>query len=740
MSALLRVLALCLLATSAQAQIALTGTPVQESFDTLVSTGTGTSANLPAGWAFVENTANTTYTATDGSANSGDTYSAGAVGSTDRAFATLASNTTQSTIGAQFVNQTGNNIGQLTLQYTGEQWRAGGSGGIDKLNFAYSTDATSLSTGTWTAVTQLDLTAPIQGATIQVLNGNLPANQVSITYTIPGLSIGTAQTFWIRWSENNIAGADDMLGIDNLIVSTTGGVDVAPAVSSTTPANGATGVLNTANLSVQFSESVTTAAGWFALNCTSSGAVTVTESGAGSARTLDPVPALAFGEQCTGSIDATKVTDLDGTPDPLPANVQFSFTVAIDAVPAVTSTTPANGVANVPVGSNVLVSFSEPVSVSGSWFAIQCANSGAHPAVVSGGPSNYTLNPSVDFDLLESCTVTLTAALILDQDGTPDPLASNFVFSFTTAASAANYYVSVNAANATVLRTTLHALIDDHQAYRYSVGTNNCNLQAPSFAECDVWDIVEYADQDPANPGRVLDVYRNRSYAKVADRSGATGPNTYNREHTWPNSLGFNDLSGTDGNGNAYSPYVDGHMLHASASDYNADRGNKPYDNCAAGCTEGVTDVNNNSGGGSGTYPGNSNWVAGPDGNTGSYEVWSKRKGNMARAILYMDVRYEGGTHANGQSEPDLIVTNNRSLLTITPSGQVPATGYMGVLDTLIAWHNADPPDEQEVLRNEAVYGFQGNRNPFIDHPEWVACLFQNQCGVSENLFANGFE
>lgn len=737
MSVLLRVAALCLLAPVAHAQIALTGTPVQENFDSLVSTGTGTAANLPAGWAFVENTANTTYTANDGSANSGDTYSAGSTGSTERAFGSLASNTTQSTIGAQYVNQTGNNIGQLTLQYTGEQWRAGGSGNVDKLSFAYSTDATSLSTGTWTPVTQLDFTAPIQGASIAVLNGNLAANQANINYTITGLSIGTGQTFWIRWSETNIAGADDLLAIDNLIVSTTGGVDVAPTITNTVPANNATAVQPAANLSVQFSEAVTTNAGWFALSCSSSGAVSVSESGSGATRTIDPVPTLVFGEVCTASVTAANVLDTDGTPDPMAANYQWSFTVVSDTPPTVSTTTPANGVASVPVNTNVQINFSEPVSTSGSWYSIVCANSGAHPAVVSGGPSSYTLNPDTDFDLLEQCTVTLTAALILDQDGTPDPLGSNYVFSFTTAASASNYYANVDASNPTVLRTTLHATIDDHQSFPYSNGAT-CNIAAPTPANCDVWDMVETGEQNPANPAQVLDIYRNRAYAKGADRAGTGSGLTYNREHSWPNSLGFNDVLTLDGF--PYGPYTDGHMLFASDTQYNADRGNKPFDNCDASCTELVTLLNNGGGGTSGTYPGDSNWVRAPDGNTGTFEVWRKRKGDLARAILYMDVRYEGGTHANGQREPDLIVTNNRSLLQITPSGQYAAVGYMAVLDTLIAWHQADPPDAQEVLRNEVIYSFQGNRNPFIDHPEWVACLFQNQCTAGENVFANGFE
>ena len=110
---------------------------------------------------------------------------------------------------------------------------------------------------------------------------------------------------------------------------------------------------------------------------------------------------------------------------------------------------------------------------------------------------------------------------------------------------------------------------------------------------------------------------------------------------------------------------------------------------------------------------------------------------------MYMDIRYEGGFNTAivpNQPEPDLILTNNRSLIQTTPSGQVPAVGYMGMLDTLIAWHLQDPPNAQEVLRNEVIYGFQGNRNPFIDHPEWVECLFLNQCTRGDGVFADGFE
>jgi endonuclease I len=588
-------------------------------------------------------------------------------------------------------------------------YRVGTTGAFTNIASAFVADA-STGPSLATLVTPVDITLPAAA-------NNQPVVQ---------LRIMTA----------NALNTDELIGIDDIQIGTA--ADVPPTVASTNPMAGATVAAN-ANLSVNFSEAVTVTGNWFTINCATSGAHTATVTGGPQNYTLDPSPDFAFGESCTLTVVAANVVDQDGTPDNMAANFTLNFNVIADVPPTVLSTIPAN-TGTAAIATNLTVNFSEAVTVSGSWFAIQCATSGTNSAVVTGGPQNYTLNPNNDFVIGELCTITLNAASIVDQDGTPNPLASNYVWTFTTVDANA-YYASVNASTAATLRSTLHALIDDHTAYRYSIGTNNCSLTTPTVAECDVWDILEAADQDPADSNRILDVYRNRTYIKITQRSGATGPSNYNREHTWPNSLGFNDLNGTDANGNAYSPYVDSHMLYASASDYNSDRGNKPFDNCNASCGERVTDINQGAGGGSGVYAGESNWVQGTDGNTGTFEVWRVRKGDMARAILYMDIRYEGGTHANGQAEPDLIVTNDRNLIQNTASGVVPSVGYMGVLNTLIAWHNSDPPDDRERARNQTVQNFQGNRNPFIDRPEWVACLYQNQCATqSENIFANGFE
>ena len=271
--------------------------------------------------------------------------------------------------------------------------------------------------------------------------------------------------------------------------------------------------------------------------------------------------------------------------------------------------------------------------------------------------------------------------------------------SFSTGGGTSGYYAGVNSSSSSALRSSLHPVIDDHTRFPYTASTT------------DTWDVLNQADQDPLNTGRVLDIYKNTPYTKVAG-----GNNFYNREHTWPNSLGFpND-------GTTNSAYTDMHMLMVADITYNSARSNKPYDNCSSSCTEYPTTNYNGRGGGSGSYPGNSNWT-----NASVFEVWNAMKGNVARAMFYMDLRYEGGTNAvSGSAEPDLRLTSTLSLVTQT-SGNA-SVGYMGKLSTLLLWHQQDPVDEHERLRNDLIFSYQGNRNPFVDHPEWVACIYQSVC------------
>lgn len=386
--------------------------------------------------------------------------------------------------------------------------------------------------------------------------------------------------------------------------------------------------------------------------------------------------------------------------------------------PTVVSTSPADGTTGVAPATDLAITFSEAVTLASGAFSLQCTQSGAVPLTHAASGTSFTLTTGNTLVGGESCTFTTDATKVTDGDGAK--LGQNKVVNFTIAASGGTgYYAQVNTSSASQLRCSLHETIDNHTAYPYSGGTTN------------TWSILEIADEDPNNAGRILDVYRNRSYLKGSERAGTGTGITYNREHTWPNSLGFGSTTGDKGL--PYAPYTDTHMLYLSDTTWNADRGNKPYADCtlASGCGERITEANDGFGGGSGVYPGNSNWVRGPDGNSGSFQAWGHRKGDIARAVLYMAIRYEGGVDQNGQSEPDLELTDDRSKIVITSA----SPAYMGLLSTLLAWHQADPPDAGERDRNEVIYSFQGNRNPFIDHPEWAtSALFTSSKPASCQL------
>ena len=135
--------------------------------------------------------ANTTYRAGTGSDNTGDTYSFGASGNSERAFGGLRSGSLVPLIGAQFTNNTGGTITSLEISYTGEQWRLGQNTtgrAADRLDFQLSSNATSLTTGTWTDYDSLDFSSPVVAGTVGALNGNVSPNRTTVSFTITGLT------------------------------------------------------------------------------------------------------------------------------------------------------------------------------------------------------------------------------------------------------------------------------------------------------------------------------------------------------------------------------------------------------------------------------------------------------------------------------------------------------------------------------------------------------------------------
>jgi hypothetical protein len=188
----------------AQSCVQLNSTTYTQNFNTLPVSGASNILTLPTGFTFFEagSGGNASYAASDGSSSTGDTFSFGTSTNTDRAFGELTTATVQSTVGACFVNNTGSAIMTALLGYTGEQWRLGTTGGpVDRLDFQFSTDATSLTNGTWTNVDGLDFTTPNNVSAPGALDGNVAGNRTAFAPTAlnPATPIAANATFFVRW-------------------------------------------------------------------------------------------------------------------------------------------------------------------------------------------------------------------------------------------------------------------------------------------------------------------------------------------------------------------------------------------------------------------------------------------------------------------------------------------------------------------------------------------------------------
>jgi endonuclease/exonuclease/phosphatase family metal-dependent hydrolase len=243
--------------SNAQISISSTTTPHTQNFNTLRSTS-GSSSTLPSGWRLVESgsAANSRYTVDAGSTTTGDTYSYGAVNNTERALGSLQSSNLIPVLGAQFRNTTGRTITSLIISYAGEQWRCGTTGrGADRLDFQYSLNASSLTSGTWIDNNTLDFNS-VNVTSVGARNGNLAGNRSVRSASITGLSIANNAIFWIRWTDFDASGADDGLAIDDFSIQLSASDITPPVISTLNPANNATGVALNSPLSITFNEAV----------------------------------------------------------------------------------------------------------------------------------------------------------------------------------------------------------------------------------------------------------------------------------------------------------------------------------------------------------------------------------------------------------------------------------------------------------------------------------------------------
>jgi predicted extracellular nuclease len=131
---------------------------------------------------------------------------------------------------------------------------------------------------------------------------------------------------------------------------------------------------------------------------------------------------------------------------PAPRNSASPVNVCglIDPAPSVTSTQPADSAVNVPLDANIVITFDKPVTLTNPWFDITCADSGTHTATVTNNNPEFTLDPDVDFDKLETCTVMLASANIAAEDTDPPiTMAADYSFSFTTLGECGDAYTPI---------------------------------------------------------------------------------------------------------------------------------------------------------------------------------------------------------------------------------------------------------------------------------------------------------
>lgn len=209
--------------------------------------------------------------------------------------------------------------------------------------------------------------------------------------------------------------------------------DAAPRVTNVTPSEGAV-VANNTTITVTFSESVNFAANSFDLTCNSTPIPFSLSSSPSSSATITPNTALTNGANCTFTVVAANISDVDSNDPPDTMWENFIRNFAVDAAPSVSSTDPAEGTTNPRSNNSVTVTFSESVNFSASSFTYTCGGSPVAFTVSSSPAVNATLTPSGSVNGNLACVITVIAAQISDTDliDPPDNMVADFTLNFTS--------------------------------------------------------------------------------------------------------------------------------------------------------------------------------------------------------------------------------------------------------------------------------------------------------------------
>ena len=272
-----------------------------------------------------------------------------------------------------------------------------------------------------------------------------------------------------------------------------------------------------------------------------------------------------------------------------------------------------------------------------------------------------------------------------------------FAVSFGNAQIPAGYYDAATGLTGYSLKTKLKEIVTNgHQDKGYG----------------GLWDAYKVGDLDKfyENDNTILDIYSEKpagpdaySYTPVTDQCGGTTPGSeggcYNREHLFPQGF-FNSASPMRN---------DYHHVMPTDNVVNGKRNNYPFG------TVGTASWTSTSGSklGVSSFPGFLGIV---------FEPIDEFKGDVARSLLYFITRYE-----------DDLQTFNYSDVNNPQDGSKNRGFDQWYINLLMLWHQNDPVSPKEIARNNYAYVYQKNRNPYIDHPEYVAMIWTSTLGTDEN-------
>jgi hypothetical protein len=255
---------------------------------------------------------------------------------------------------------------------------------------------------------------------------------------------------------------------------------------------------------------------------------------------------------------------------------------------------------------------------------------------------------------------------VIDNDFTVAPFGTplNPTYGIISSTAPASYYATLEGLSGTALKQAVQDII-----------ANPAVVHAHNYG--DIIDILKTADQNPLNSNEVWLMYIEKPRSKLEFQDSGINTGKWNREHIYPQSRGgFTDGTESIADGidlwlptnanDILAGHADAHHLRAEDGAENSLRSNKDY---------GLTAYN------------------GPVGTMGSW------KGDVARSVFYMAVRYNGLSVVNGDIADATV-------------------GQLGDLASLLTWNTLDPSDDFEMNRNNYIYTWQVNRNPFIDYPD----------------------